>query len=273
MIRYYFTTSDCCIHLEWDKVDNATKYIVYRKVVERENNLKELNEVFDEEIYTDNNIEIDNIYPPEISIVNQKDYGIIKVFIVDNARNKRTYQYHIIAYDKDNNIIKTMETDIELFNKPDRYYYYLRNIKDTDSIKEKKISEDGCVILNSIENGNYVFYAAAEYNQFASEFTSARIQIDNTIFINNLECDIPNWVKYNNRYRGPQESKKKDNFINIAKNNISKLKKRYEALERYQKNLYMKPDVNNNTICNIVDEIETSMNDIRGVIKYEQRNN
>ena len=271
MIKYYFSNYNKNLCLEWNNVIGATKYVIYRRIIEQDNVFALLGETTDEK-FNDDNITIDFLYPPEISVINQKDYGTIKVFIIDNAKNKRTYEYRIIAYE-DDNVITTLKTEVDMFNKPDKYYYYLQDLSDTNAPKEYKISEDGCIILNSLENGKYIFYAAAEYKNLLSEYSSKRISVDNTIFINESECDIPNGVRYNNRYRGPQESKKKDNMVSIAMNNINKLKERYSNLERYQMKLYDKPDYTNNLICNKVSEIMTSSNDIRECIKYDQRNN
>ena len=272
MIKYYFSEHNKNLHLKWDKVINAAKYIIYKRVLEHNSSFTIIGEV-DNEKFDDNDVIVNYIFPPEISITNQKDYGIIKVFITDNAKNKITYEYNIIAYDVNNNVISSLKETVELFEKPDRYYYYLQNTKDINAPKEYKISENGCVILNSLENGKYIFYACAEYNNSTSDYTSKRISVDNTIFANDVKCDIPNGVKYNNRYRGPQESKKKDNLIYIVTNNINKLKKKYSDLERHQTKLYEKADYTNNLICNKIDEIKTSSNDIRECIKYDQRNN
>ena len=86
-------------------------------------------------------------------------------------------------------------------------------------------------------------------------------------------CDIPVGVRYNNRYRGPHESRKQDAMITQIKYNLSKLKTRVEELEIYKENITIKPDYTNSILLSNIEYLESRLKEIREVVKYEQRNN
>lgn len=83
---------------------------------------------------------------------------------------------------------------------------------------------------------------------------------------------IPVGVRYNHRYRGPQESKKVDFSIMQIKYNLSKLKDRVSYLEEYMENVLVKPDYTNTNVLDKIEDIEIVLSDIREELEYEQRN-
>ena len=86
-------------------------------------------------------------------------------------------------------------------------------------------------------------------------------------------CGIPVGVRYNNRYRGPQESKKIDFFYMQAKSNLQTLKKRFEELDLMKNIMLEKPNYTTSDASQQLEEIDESLNNILEDIKYEQRNN
>lgn len=86
-------------------------------------------------------------------------------------------------------------------------------------------------------------------------------------------CGVPVAVRYNNRYRGPQESKKTDFFYIQAKSNLQTLKKRFEELDLMKNIMLEKPNYTTSDASQQLEEIDESLNNILEDIKYEQRNN
>lgn len=86
-------------------------------------------------------------------------------------------------------------------------------------------------------------------------------------------CDIPVGVRYNNRYRGPHESKKQDSMIMQIKYNLNKLKARVDELESYKDNVTIKPNYTNSILLDNIEYLESRLSEVREVVKYEQRNN
>lgn len=86
-------------------------------------------------------------------------------------------------------------------------------------------------------------------------------------------CDIPVGVRYNNRFRGPQESRKTDFFYMQAKANLSKLKNRFKELETLKNIMLEKPNYTTYDASQQLEEIDKSYEIILEDIKYERRNN
>lgn len=85
-------------------------------------------------------------------------------------------------------------------------------------------------------------------------------------------CGIPVAVRYNNRYRGPQESKKIDFFYMQAKSNLEKLKKRFNDLDIMKDIMLDKPNYTYSDTSQKLEDIKESYDMILEDIKYEQRN-
>ena len=132
--------------------------------------------------------------------------------------------------------------------------------------------------LNVKLNNGYSVVFIRAINMFETKSDAANILCyilkDDPYFPNReTGCDVPVGVKYNSRYRGPQESRKIDFFYMQAKNNLSKLKKRYEELDVMKNIMLEKPNYTTSDASQHLEEIDEMYNLILEDIKYEQRNN
>lgn len=264
------------ISLSWTNNDNnVDHYNIYRRILEKDikySLIKEQHVIS----YDDTDVLLNtDLKSPEISITTQKEYGKIKIFFINNSANIRNYEYYIEACDANKNILSTSnKISCEIANNPNSYMYLIKKADTPLSKHDMFLStQDFYVILNNIDNGKYVIYAYAKLNDVKSSNSSKRFVIDNTIFVTDERTDVPNCIRYNNRYRGPQESRKKDFSTVMIKNNLSKLKKRVEYLDKYKEGLLEKPQTINVQITNLMESIESSLSDIRKELKYERRNN
>lgn len=267
MITFSFNEINNSMILKWDSVNKATSYKINKRIIEYDNNFTEVFET-DTTRYIDKDIIPKEIFPPDISCSINDSTNKVTAYISSNLRNIKTYEYMILAYDENNVLLETIRDKIELFKIPNRYYYCLK-IKG-ELPKEYHASKNGIVIFNSLEIGEYTLYATAEYNTLISDYKSYRIKIDKSIYTTDKR-DIPNAKKNNNRYRGPHESIKQDTLFLSSKNNIDKLKKRFEELSNSQEKQYS--DINYNSITNVIDNCKTCIEDLRRNIKYEKHIN
>lgn len=275
-LTYVYPDINNSVALSWSTTDvNAHHYKIYKRILEIDINYRCIEEQADSS-YIDNNVLMkENLHAPEISINTQKEYGKIKIHFINSADNYHIYEYYIETYDRDNNILSSSnKMQVEISNDPDNYCYLIKKA-DTSITREDVFIKikDPYVILSNMDNGKYIVYAYAQIDDVESENVSARFLVDNTIFITKEYLDVPNAVRYNNRYRGPHESKKKD-FATVAiKNNLNKIKKRVEYLDKYKCDFLEKPQTVNVQLTNLIETIENSLSDIRKELKYEGRNN
>lgn len=272
MLQY--TVIDDKVNLQWDAAVGAVEYIVYKKVKETDKDYIVIADT-NNNSYTDLIADKSILYAPQIKMLSERQYGLIKFNFLDNILNRKTIEYYVEYLDSNRNVISSSDKVIVELNKNITDFYYIvkkdgENVSDTSKFIQ---ALEQCATITNLNNGRYIIYCYSIFENRKSEISSLRFFIDNTIFDDGLTCDIPNGVKYNNRYRGPHESKKKDNFINIAKNNLNKLRKRFELLDEYQKELYGKADIDNISIASKIEEIKVSINDKREELKYEKRNN
>lgn len=275
-LKYKYPDINNSVALSWTTTDiNADHYKVYRRILENNVNYTCIKEQSDSS-YTDANVLTKaNLHAPEISINTQKEYGKIKIYLINNIENSKTYIYYVETYDQNNNIVSSSnKIQIEISNNPDSYSYLIK-VADTPITKHDAYTktQDSCVILSNMDNGKYVVYAYVQIGDIKSDTAQARFIVDNTIFVTKQYLDIPSAVRYNNRYRGPQESRKKDFAIIAIKNNINKLKKRVDYLDEYKSGILGKPETINVEITNLIETIENSLSDIRKELKYEGHNN
>ena len=264
------------ISLSWNNNDNnVDHYNIYKRILEEDIKYTLIKKQYTS-TYGDADVLLNtNLKSPEIAITTQKEYGKIKIYFINNSANIRNYEYYIEACDVNNNILSTSnKAACEIANNPTSYMYLIKKADTPLSKHDVFLStQDFYVILNNIDNGKYVIYAYAKLNDTKSSNSSKRFTIDNTIFVTKQNLDVPNGIRYNNRYRGPQESRKKDFSVTIIKNNLNKLKKRVEYLDKYKDGLLEKPETINVHITNLIESIELSLSDIRKELKYERRNN
>lgn len=83
--------------------------------------------------------------------------------------------------------------------------------------------------------------------------------------------NVPHGVRYNNRYRGPQESIKVNSFYTQARYNINKLKKRIEYLELMKKEILEKPNNITSTTSSIGLLLNGIEDTVEKIISYESR--
>lgn len=84
--------------------------------------------------------------------------------------------------------------------------------------------------------------------------------------------DIPSGVKYNNRYRGPQESFKLNQAYAQAKFNINKLAKKIEYLDLIKEEVMKKPKDIEPVISSAIVMLEYMNDTIENIKNYEVRN-
>ena len=80
------------VKLSWQSIPGATKYKVYKKILEYNNDYRILANISTCS-YTDLIANEGIIYPPEILIESEREYGLINVSFLDNIKNKRTIEY------------------------------------------------------------------------------------------------------------------------------------------------------------------------------------
>lgn len=80
----------------------------------------------------------------------------------------------------------------------------------------------------------------------------------------------PHGVKYNNRYRGPQESLKTNSTYNQAVYNINKLKKKLEYLEQKKNDIIEKPKGVNEMISSVGILLQNIDSTIEKIINNER---
>ena len=118
------------------------------------------------------------------------------------------------------------------------------------------------IITPPLERGYWAFRVIAkDYGGNTSPVTGKTIYIDGDYETppNKVTDRTPNAVRFNNRYRGPQESKKINAMYCQIKNNINKLNNRYNELEEKVKGIKEKPQP---TIASLVDLKDTINNRI-----------
>ena len=185
----------------------------------------------------------------------------------------------------------------------------LINDKTEPVLKEEEkciFSESDIINITDLEDGQYVFYAKS------IDVDGNESEVDKVFFyIRNEHLDIekhlnqvPVGVRYNNRYRGPHESKKVDFMYMQIKNNINKLKERVTKIASYvdvvdskseitkyindnpeadmktamqqikfdETSMIEKPVIQTREVLQTVEEIEVKLHDIREELKYEKRN-
>jgi hypothetical protein len=161
------------------------------------------------------------------------------------------------------------------------YRYYVKPIAADGSVSiweddSRMIFQEGdAIILSGLEDGHYMFYAKSEDKDGnLSALNNIDFYIRNKYL--NIEegiNQVPVGVRYNNRYRGPHESKKTDFMYMQIRNNLSQLKKRFTSLEPQMSGILVKPDYTNNNLLEIIEVIENKLTDTRREIDYENRNN
>jgi len=275
-LTYKYPDINNSVVLSWTTTDiNAYHYKVYKRILENDINYTCIKEQNDNSYIDDNVLMKTNLHDPEISINTQKEFGKIKIYFINSTDNNKTYEYYVETYDKDNNILSSSnKIQVETSNNPDSYSYLIKTT-DTPIIKQDAFikTQDSFVILSNMDNGKYIIYAYVQIGDVKSHNAQARFIVDNTIFVTKEYLDVPSAIRYNNRYRGPHESKKKDFAIIMIKNNLSKLKKRVAYLDEYKSGILEKPEAINVELTNLIDTIENSLSDIRKELKYEGRNN
>lgn len=275
-LTYKYPDLNDAATLSWTTTDiNANHYKVCRRILETDIDYKLIQEQTDSSYSDDNVLMKTNLYAPEISVSIQKECGQIQIHFINNPDNTKTYEYYIETYDKDNNILSSSnKIQIEISNNPDKFCYLIKKA-DTPLTKQDEFTQthDPGVNLSNMDNGKYVVYAYALLGDVESTNSSARFVVDNTIFVTTEYLDVPNAVRYNNRYRGPHESKKKDFAMMEIKTNLNKLKKRVKYLDEYKSGFLEKPQTINVQLTSLIESIENSLSDIRKELKYEQRNN
>lgn len=73
----------------------------------------------------------------------------------------------------------------------------------------------------------------------------------------------PQGVRYNNRYRGPHESKKINPFYSQARFNINKIKEALKELESMKNEIIKKPDCNISKIVSMSKSMEEFIIEIK----------
>jgi len=276
ILTYKYPDKDDAVALNWTTTDAmADHYKIYRRILETD---ESFNEMQDQKTtsYSDNSVLVTkNMKTPQISINLQREFGKIKISFINNPDNIRNYVYSVYTYDEHDNLLSASnQVQVYIKKVPDKYFYLIKKA-DMPLNKEDKFTETTVdfVEFTNMNNGKYIIYLYTQLGDTKTDKVSARFVIDNTIFKKEEHLDVPNAIRYNNRYRGPHESKKKDFAIMEIKNNLNKLKKRVAYLQSYKEGFLDKPETINVQLTNLLETIETSMEDIRKELKYEKRNN
>ncbi len=121
------------------------------------------------------------------------------------------------------------------------YKYFLRKVESTTFAPPDSTdfiySASTAILLKDLVNGTYAFYAKAIDNlNIESKVSRDTFNIINEYFDEKrIIEEVPVGVKYNSRYRGPQESKKVDFMHQQIRYNLDKLKTKVSGLEKYIK--------------------------------------
>ncbi len=275
-LTYSYPDANNAVALTWTTTDtNADHYKIYRRILETEAGTSKIQQLSTTS-YSDNSVlTAKDLKSPEIPITLQREYGKIRISFVNNPDNIRNYVYSAYTYDANDNLLSASNVvQICIKEIPDKYFYLIKKA-DVPLSKSDTFTEttDNFVEFSNMDNGKYIIYVYAELDTIKTDIVSSRFIIDNTLFKGAEYLDVPNAVRYNNRYRGPHESKKKDFAIMEIKNNLNKLKKRVAYLDGYKEGFLEKPETINVQITSLIETIESSLSDIRKELKYEQRNN
>ncbi len=275
-LTYSYPDANNAVALTWTTTDtNADHYKIYRRILETEAGTSKIQQLSTTS-YSDNSVlTAKDLKSPEIPITLQREYGKIKISFVNNPDNIRNYVYSAYTYDANDNLLSASNVvQICIKEVPDKYFYLIKKA-DVPLSKLDIFTEtaDNFVEFSNMDNGKYIIYVYAELGTIKTDIVSSRFIIDNTLFKGAEYLDVPNAIRYNNRYRGPHESKKKDFAIMEIKNNLNKLKKRVAYLDGYKEGFLEKPETINVQLTSLIETIESSLSDIRKELKYEQRNN
>lgn len=192
------------------------------------------------------------------------------------------------------------------------YKYLVKRLIDdkTEPVFEDEekwiFSESDVINVTDLEDGQYVFYTkSVDEDGNESEVNKVFFYIRNKYL--NIEKhlnQVPLGVRYNNRYRGPHESKKVDFMYMQIKNNINKLKDKLTTISKYvevkdsdgdvieyvnttenvtykaamnqikfdETTIIERPMIKNREVLQTIEEIEIKLNDMREELKYEKRN-
>lgn len=135
-------------------------------------------------------------------------------------------------------------------------------------------SESDAINITELVDGQYIFYAKSiDNDKNESDISNVLFYVRNQYLdIEKNINQIPTGVRYNNRYRGPHESKKVGFMYMQLKNNINILKGRMKALDILKDSIIVKPNYSNTNILESIEVIEVKLADIREELQYEKRN-
>lgn len=217
--------------------------------------------------------------PP--TILNKYKTGANSLFISADSYNvgyKYEYYAEEVGTGRESNRVSVITDSII-----DRYEYQVnktdRSYDESILMPEhnifEKVTKGNFVVENLHEGYNVIFIRAVSNSNVIGDFTRVFVDVikDDPNFPNKTSCiGIPNGVRYNNRYRGPQESKKTDRMYAQARANINKLKAKFDMLDVLKDNVLQKPNLSSISTVEKIEELELILADIRKEIAYEQRN-
>jgi hypothetical protein len=239
------------VTLTWvNDFTGATTYDIYRRECENTVNGTSLPGVFTKIATVSDSKYLDtikNIVPaeptePTISINIQVRRGE-RTINVKSTEGGTKYEYYVHGtsdIDPANEVDSNKAYAIAI-NGIKGYRYCLKKIETTtyappDST-EYTYSDTTAILLTNLVDGTYGFYAKAVDNlNIESKVSRDTFNIINEYFDEKrIIEEIPVGVRYNSRYRGPQESKKVDFMHQQIRYNLDKLKTKVTGLEKYVK--------------------------------------
>lgn len=239
------------VTLTWvNDFTGATTYDIYRRECENTINGTSLPGIFSKIATVSDSKFLDtikNIVPaeptePTISINIQVRRGE-RIVNIKSTEGGTKYEYYIHGtsdIDPSNEVDSNKAYAVGV-NGIKGYKYCLRKIETTTFAPPESTdfiyTASTGILLKDLVNGTYAFYAKAIDNlNIESKVSRDTFNIINEYFDEKrIIEEVPVGVRYNSRYRGPQESKKVDFMHEQIRYNLDKLKTKVDGLEKYVK--------------------------------------
>lgn len=200
-----------------------------------------------------NCIDMANPSTPVITSLNLGGDNKLSITYESND-NGSVYEYHVRARSKTTDLVtRSNILTVECYSEISHYEisvvkgHEFYDVIPNDRYFIKTI--EGRYITGELTNGYYaIFIRAYDTLNYVSDVLKYIYYVgDKEKFYYTKQTPIG--VRYNNRYRGPQESKKASFMYSQIKSNLNKLKDRIDKLESRKESMLVKP--NTSSYCHI----------------------
>lgn len=210
--------------------------------------------------YIDN--ECNDIEPPLMpDIIDSMEKGDNRIYYEFTSSDLGTdYEYYVEKAGE----LKQYSNTVKAFTKSKLKGYEYTVISTNGKRTDEKPVKDDWVFTSKTDfthklkyaGYNSIFIRAVDNAGNVSQSYIRDIYMESEMLAPVIRGDVPHAIKYNNRYRGPHESKKVDNLYSQLRFNINRLREKLDELEVKKNGILEKPVNYNNKIILQADAIE-----------------